>query len=468
LSFELPPGFLKRLKSVIGEEKVSTSPTELILHDHDVLFGIYHGKVDAVVKPTGIEDVVEVLKLCNEYRVPVYTQGALTSLTGASIPQGGVVLDMSGLRRILEISLENAYVRAEAGVRIDEINERLAGTGFFFPVDPASVKSATVGGAIATNAGGMRGFRYGPMKNWVLGLKVVLADGTVLNLGGKTLKRRQGYELMSLFIGSEGTLGVIVEVTLKIARKPEAIARIVGFFKNYRDMVRAALRVRVEARPLTMEFLDNELAKIASEYAGVDIPEEAAYVLLVDVDGPGEVLDKLLDEVLVIFRTEGAAEIRYSTDPMEIEKLYELRRAMYPAALNLRGKIRENVMVEDLVVPPTRLMEVFDGIYKLAKEYDFPVYLGGHIGDGNVHPLIFYNSNERDRMMKLHREMHRLALSLEGGISAEHGIGLVKKELLAEEFRHLGSPKALDIMRAVKKVLDPKGILNPGKVVDIE
>ncbi len=468
MAFRTPPEFLRRLRAVLGDEKVSTSPTELVLHDHDVLFGIYKGRVDAVVKPTSVRDVSETLKLCNEYGVPVYTQGALTSLTGASIPQGGIALDMSGMRRILEISLENAYVKAEAGVKLNEINERLAGTGFFFPVDPASVKSATVGGAIATNAGGMRGFRYGPMKNWVLGLKVVLADGSVIRLGGMTLKRRQGYELMNLFIGSEGTLGVIVEATLKITRKPEAIARIVGFFKSYRDLVRAALRVRVEANPLTMEFLDNELARIASEYAGVEIPEEAGFVLLVDVDGPREVLERLLDEVVLIFRSEGAVEIRYSTDPREIEKLYELRRAMYPASLSLRGKVRENVMVEDLVVPPTRLMEVFEGIYSLAEKYGFPVYLGGHIGDGNVHPLILYNSDEMDQMLKMHREMHRLALRLNGGISAEHGIGLVKKELLVEEFKHLGSLRPIEIMRAVKRLLDPKGILNPGKVIDLE
>lgn len=430
----LPSGFLRELRSALGEDKVSTSLTERVLRDHDVLFGIYEGHVDVVVKPSSVDDVVKVVRLCNRYGVPLYTQGALSSLTGSAMAFGGVAMDMGRLRRIVELSLEDAYITVEAGLKINEINEHLEGTGFFFPVDPASVKSATIGGAIATNAGGMRGFRYGPMKNWVLGLQVVLADGTVMNVGGKTLKRRQGYDLVGLFVGSEGTLGVITQATLKLAKKPESMARILGFFMDHKKLVRAALRARVEAKPLTMEFLDNRLARIAGEYAGIEVPE-GGYMLLIDVDGPPEVIKRYLDKVIEIMRDEGAFKVEYSTDPEEIEKLYELRRAMYPAALNLRGKLKDNVMVEDLIVPPTKLIEVFNGIYRLAEKFGLPVYIGGHIGDGNLHPHIFYNEDERERMMKLHREMHLLALRLGGGISAEHGIGLIKRELLVEEFR---------------------------------
>lgn len=460
----LPEDFLRELKRVLGPKRVTTSPVELSLRDHDALLGFIKGRADVVVKPSSTKDVSRVVKLCYDYGIPLYVQGALTSLTGASIPFGGVVMDMSYMNKMLEVNLESGYVVVEAGIKIDEINEHLEGTGFFFPVDPGSVKSATIGGAISTNAGGMRGFKYGPIKNWVLGIEVVLPNGDVLNLGGKTLKRRQGYELMSLFIGSEGTLGIITKAVLKVIRKPEAIGRILAFFNDYVGLVDAALDIRRRFDVLTMEFMDSELVRIAADYVGLKLPK-VGYMLMVDVYGAPEALDRYIREVIEVIEANGGFHIRHSTDSSEIEKLYELRRAMYPSALNLRGKLRDKMMIEDLVIPPSRLKEAFRKIYALARKYGFPVYIGGHIGDGNIHPHIFYNEDEKGDLMKFHEEIHEIALHMGGGVSAEHGIGLIKKDLLATELRYLGSERALEIMREIKKLIDPKNILNPDKVV---
>lgn len=457
--------FINELKHRFGE-KVSTDRVDLLLHNKDAT--LIEGTAIAVAMPTSTYDVSEIVKICYKYGVPIYPQGSLTSLTGASVPQGGIAMDLSKMNKIIEVNPLDNYVVVEAGVKIDELNEYLKSYNMFFPIDPASAKSATVGGAIATNAGGMRGFRFGTMANWVLGLEVVLSNGKVIRIGGKTLKRRQGYNLVGLFVGSEGTLGIITKAILKITKLPEGIVRIIATFPSYKEIARAALELRANFNPLIVEFIDSELVSLISQYTNVKIPIHPGFVMIVDIDGSPASLPEKANKVMELFKSLGAIDVKWSMDPEEMEKFYELRRALYPAELNLRSKYSLNMMLEDLIVPPTRVLEFFEKIYALSKDMGLKISLGGHLGDGNIHPSIYYSSSEESKVKEFHEKICKIAVELDGGISAEHGIGLVKIDALKSELEMLGSEYALDIMKGIKKLLDPKNILNPGKMIILE
>ncbi|MEM3832671.1 MAG: FAD-binding oxidoreductase [Thermoprotei archaeon] len=454
--------FINELKYRLGE-KVSSDSVDLLLHNRDAT--LIEGTAIAVVMPTSVYEVSEVMKICYKYAVPVCPQGSLTSLTGASVPQGGIALDLSKMNKIIEVHPLDGYVVVEAGVKIEELNEYLKSYGMFFPIDPASAKSATVGGAIATNAGGMRGFRFGTMANWVLGLEVVLSDGKIIRIGGKTLKRRQGYNLVGLFIGSEGTLGIITKAILKITKLPEGIVRIIATFPSYKEVSKAALELRKNFNPLIIEFIDSELASIISQYTDVKIPIKPGFIMIVDIDGPPDSLPQKANEVVELFKNLGAVDVKWSMDPKEMEKFYELRRALYSAELNLRSIYSLNMILEDLIVPPTRVSEFIEKIHELSKSMGLKVALGGHLGDGNIHPSIYYSNSEKAKIKEFHEEVCKLAIELGGGISAEHGIGLTKIDALKFELEMLGSEYALDIMRNIKKLFDPRNILNPRKMI---
>ncbi len=456
--------FIKELKRKFGD-KVSTDKADILLHNKDAT--LIEGTAIAVVMPTSTNDVSEIMKLCYKYGVPVYPQGSLTSLTGSSVPQGGIAMDLSKMNRIIEVNPLDGYAIVQAGVKIEELNEYLKNYNMFFPVDPASSKSATIGGAIATNAGGMRGFRYGTMANWVLGLEVVLSDGKIIRIGGKTLKHRQGYNLVGLFVGSEGTLGIITEAILKITKLPEGLVRIIATFPSYREVSKAALELRANFNPLIIEFIDSELVSLIAQYTNVEFQVNSGFVIIVDIDGPPESLPEKANKVVELFKNLGAIDAKWSMDPIEMEKFYELRRALYPAELNLRSKYSLNMMLEDLIVPPSKVSEFLDQVYSLSKHMGLKISLGGHLGDGNIHPAIYYKNEEKAKVKEFHEKICKIAVELGGGISAEHGIGLVKIDALKTEFEILGSTYALDIMKNIKKLLDPKNILNPGKVIDI-
>ncbi len=457
--------FINELKRKFGE-KVSVDRVDLLLHNRDAT--LIEGTVMAVVMPTSVYEVSEVMKICYKYGVPVCPQGSLTSLTGASVPQGGIALDLSKMNKIVEVNPLDGYVVVEAGVKIEELNEYLKNYGMFFPIDPASARSATVSGAIATNAGGMRGFRFGTMANWVLGLEVVLSDGKVIRIGGKTLKRRQGYNLVGLFIGSEGTLGIITKAILKIIKLPEGIVRIIAAFPSYREVSKAALELRKNFNPLIIEFIDSELVSLISQYTNIKIPINPGFIMIVDIDGPPDSLPQKANKIVELFKSLGAVDIKWSMDPKEMEEFYELRRALYPAELNLRSKYSLNMMLEDLIVPPTRVSEFIEKIYELSKSMNLKISLGGHLGDGNIHPSIYYSDSEKAKVREFHEKVCKIAVELGGGISAEHGIGLIKTDALRFELEMLGSKYALEIMKSIKKLLDPKNILNPGKMIILD
>ena len=463
-------GFRREVRAIIDSDRIIESPIELALYSYDAS-PAEEALPSMVIQPTSTREVSEILKLANKYLVPIVPSAGRTSLHGGPIPYGGaVVLDLMRMNKVIEVKVDDGYALVEPGVRIDELNAELARYGHFFPPDPASSMSATVGGAIANGAGGMRGAKYGTVKDWVLGAEVVLPTGSAVFMGCKTLKCRVGYDLLSLIIGSEGTLGIVTKAYLKIWPLPEAVIRLRAFFRNVEDAARAVGAIKARGiRPLIVEFMDGEAMSAVSQYiSDFQYPQGSEAMLIIDVDGPPEAVRRYAKEVEDVVRGVGGFDIWWSMDRDEMEKIYLARRAAYPALLRLyKGR---RVMPEDISVPPSRLPEAVKGIREIARKHNVPIVTWGHVGDGNLHPNIIYDPNNPEDLSRLKgiiRDVGELALSLDGTVSSEHGIGVLKREMLVRELEVKG-PELIRLMREIKRVFDPNNILNPGKVIPPE
>ncbi len=423
----------------------------------------------AVVLPENTAQVSELMKYCCENGISVVARGGGTSLTGASVIRGkGIILNLLRMDRIVEVSVTDKYVLAEAGVRIDDLNERLSKDGHLFPPDPGSSIAATVGGIISTNAGGLRCLKYGTTKDWVLGVEAVLSDGTVIQCGNRTLKSRIGYDLTSLLVGSEGTLAIVTRAYLKIVNSPESTGRVVAYYSDIASLGKAVASVRAgSVQPTVAEFLDRKTMDAVVKSGKVSLPGDAAYMLLLDIDGPPEAMDRYLNDLSSTLRMSNPLNVLFTRDEEEMRKLYIARKGAYSSLLKLRRSENDRVLIGDVVVPPSELSSILAEIDALAGEMNVSVALFGHIGDGNIHANMFVDFNNReeaDRVDRFHTEIARLALRHGGSVSAEHGIGVEKRELLEMEYSYRSSMATLDVMKGLKKAMDPKGILNPGKV----
>ncbi|MFP3315868.1 MAG: FAD-linked oxidase C-terminal domain-containing protein [Caldivirga sp.] len=462
--------FRAEVKRVVSGDKVIESRGELMLYSYDAS-PAESAIPRMVIQPETTNEVSEVIKLANEYLIPIVPSSGRTSLHGGPIPyNGAVVLDLMRMNKVLEVNLEDSYVHVEVGVRLDELNAELSRHGHFFPPDPASSAAATVGGSLANGAGGMRGAKYGTVKDWVLGAEVVLPTGEPVFMGCRTLKCRAGYDLLSLVIGSEGTLGVITNAYLKIWPLPEAIVRLRVYFRDVVDAARAVGMIKARGfRPLIVEFLDRGTMEAVSGYVKeFTYPRDSEAMLIIDLDGPPEAMKRYIDSMVNILKGAGGYEIEWTGDKDEMDRIYMARRAAYPALLRLFSGMR--VMPEDISVPPSRLPEAVKGIGSIASKYGLKIVTWGHVGDGNLHPNIIYNPNDQSSVSKLYsvsRELGLMAINLGGTVSSEHGIGVLKKDLLTSELEVKGIAQ-LRLMKAIKKVFDPNNILNPGKVIDID
>lgn len=423
----------------------------------------------AVVLPENTAQVSELMKYCYQNDIAVVARGGGTSLTGASVVMGkGIVVDLLRMDRIAEVSVTDKCVLAEAGVRIDDLNERLARAGHLFPPDPGSSIAATVGGIISTNAGGLRCLRYGTTKDWILGVEAVLADGRVIQCGNRTLKSRIGYDLTSLLVGSEGTLAIVTKAYLKITNLPESTGRVVAYYTDISSLGRAVADVRTgKIQPTIAEFLDRKTMDAVERSGKVTFPDEAAYMLLLDVDGPAEAIDRYLNDLTSTLGASKPLKVQSTRDESEMRTMYLARKGAYSSLLKLRRSENDHVLIGDVVVPPSELSMMLSETSVLADQMKVAVALFGHIGDGNIHANMFVDFSDADesgRVEKFHTEIARLALSHGGSVSAEHGIGVEKRELLKMEYEHRSSMATLEVMKGLKAVMDPKGILNPGKV----
>ena len=457
------------LRDIFGN-RVLTRKEDMIPYTRDASF--FSSDIPlAVVIPRNAMEISKLMRLCCENNIPVTVRSGGSSLTGSSVPlRGGIVISMSAMNRILEIKTDDSFVIAEAGVRLDDLNSELRKKGFFYPPDPASSMAATVGGSINTNAGGLRASLYGATKEWVLGMEVVLPTGEIQQFGGKTLKRTKGYDFTALMVGSEGTLAIITKAILKIRPMPEELGRIMAYFTDIENVGRSIMHLKSSGFiPYIAEFLDKgslESVKIAK---GIDYPKESNYLLMVDMASTHESISRIMEETSSVIKRFNPVSISITTDRAEMEKMYEARKGLYSSSLLLRESRDQYIVIADIVVPLSELSSAMREMRDIIDRSGIKAILFGHIGDGNIHGNIFASpgsEEDRTKVEKLQLDLGMVAIRHNGSVSAEHGIGVEKKELLREEMKFHNSEYTLDIMKRIKEVFDPKGLLNRGKIFD--
>jgi glycolate dehydrogenase FAD-linked subunit len=449
----------QRLTEISGKENVITSTSGIEDYSHDM--ADYEATPAVVVRPRSEQEVVEIIRLANASGLPVLPRGAGSSLTGAAVLKGAVVLDMRGMSRVIRVDTVNWYVQVQPGISLEDLNKELKASGFFFPPDPASSYICTVGGAIAEGSGGLRCVRYGTMKDWVMALRVVLPNGKVTRFGEPLAKNRAGYDLVHLMVGSEGTLGVITEAWLKIVPlQTVRTRRFLVTFDDWESTGEVIRRLRSsKILPYLFEFLDRDNIQALNDKLQASF-EEAEATLLVDVEEGEEV--QLATE---IFRDCGARRITLAKDEEEAETFYQARSMAYLAVKSLAS----GVQVEDVVLPIDRLGEYLKFVKEVASRYGIKIPVNGHAGDGNVHPTILYekaDEGSRATANLAYEELCRKAIAMGGSVTGEHGVGVQKTRFLREQLHSHEGEEALRLMKEIKKIFDPDGTMNPGKYVE--
>jgi glycolate oxidase len=436
----------------------STEPEDLACYGFDAS-GL-EGRPALVAWPKTADEVSQVLRYAYENDIVIVPRGAGTGMTaGAVPPEGAVILSTEKLNRILEVDYENLNAVVEPGVINGEFQRALAGRGYFYPPDPASLEFCTLGGNVAENAGGPRALKYGVTRDYVMQLEAVLPDGRMITTGVKTHKGVVGYDLTRLLVGSEGTLAVVTKIRLRFLPMPEDVTTLLAFFGDVEAAGRAVSEIIASGiLPRTLEFMDNECIKAVEKFKPTGLPTAIDALLLIELDGYPEVIQKEADRVLGICRN-WRAKCEVAADEEARLKLWESRRAISPALYN----ISPTKINEDIVVPRSRLAEMLATLKRLSKDSGIPIVNFGHAGDGNIHVNIMADKRDKEKFKMAEEivgEMFKRVLELGGTISGEHGVGLTKAEYIGME---IGEAE-LGLMRNIKKVFDPKGLLNPGKI----
>lgn len=460
---------IRELSKILGKNLITEKEQEIPFRTDASYF---EGEMPlAVALPGTVEEVTKVIRYCQENSLPVVARGGGTALTGSSIPINEMlVLSMARFDRILEIHPEDRYAIVEPGVRLETLNQELAKYNFFYPPDPASSIAATVGGSISTNAGGLRASMYGTTKNWVLGLEVVLPNGELIRVGGKVLKRTAGYDITSLLVGAEGTLGVITKAIVKIWPLPEAKGRILAYYDTIDKVGLAISKMKgIGITPLIAEFLDRITMDSLSATRGLEFPKEANYMLIVDVSSTRESIMRELADADSVLKEFNPISTEITTDQAKMDQIYEARKGAYSSLLNERVSSTERVVIGDIVVPASHLPQALKESVEKVNANRIKVALFGHISDGNIHANIYADIADQDHMARIdqfQKDFAMIAINHGGSVSAEHGIGIEKKELLEMELEETGSKYTMEFMKAIRKTFDPNGIMNRGKLFD--
>ena len=452
-------GIKKALVDIVGPSNFTDSLIDLVSYSYDA--SDHDHRPEAAVWPVSSEHVSRIISLANQRRFPVTPRGAGTSLAGTAVPAcGGLVMDLSRMNRIMDIRITDRLAVVQPGVVYGDLERALDAHGFFFPPDPASGKVCTIGGNVGTNAGGIRGAKYGVTRDYVLGLEVVLADGRLLRTGSDCMKSAFGYDLTRLFVGSEGTLGVFTEIRLKINPKPTAFKTALASFSSLRDAGQSVTDIMHSGIiPSVLEVLDDNTIKVLRKYGDMDLPEVTG-MILAETDGYTDTEAEFqMDKVIGIFRENRATHIQAADSPETAEELWRVRKSIGSVAARLRA----NNVSEDVAVPMSKVPDLLTHISAVVREYDLPFVIFGHAGDGNLHPRIMYDGTDPEQVGKVKRaveKIFRYTCELGGTLTGEHGIGLAKAPYMGLEH----DPVALDLMRSLKVMLDPNNILNPGKM----
>ncbi len=401
--------------------------------------------------PKDENEVVRIVKYAYAHGIPIVPWGSGSSLTGATACKDCIVIDLSKMDKILEINDVDWYVRVQPGVKLIDLYEAVESKGFFFPPDPASFFLCTVGGAISEGSGGMKGVKYGPFREWVLSLRVVLPTGEVVKVGEPLRKNRAGYDLTHLFVGSEGTLGIITEAWLRIIPKPRkkiyTVKVLLPDFKSVADNIIGIRKAKI--LPEFSEYIDADVVRALNKNLNAGLEETEGGMLLISIE------EDQLQDLLKVLKGEVAV-----LEGDEAEKLYSLRSQ---AAIAVKAETK-NFYAEDIVVPVSRLPEAIDKLNEIAKKHNTKFYIISHIGDGNLHPNIVVDGKEREEIFN---EIARVAIELGGSVTGEHGVGIQKAKVMAEQLMEHNGEKVLDLMMDIKRVIDPKDIMNPNKYVEL-
>ena len=461
----LDNAIIEHFRFIVGKNNILTSKVNLATYSYDATADMPTGSPEVIVMPTSTEQVQDVVNVARKNGIAIYPRGAGTNLSGVTIPvEHGIVLSLQKMDKILEVDAENLTATVQPGVVIQELNNVIAPENLLYPPDPGTVATATFGGSVAENSGGLRGLKYGVTKHYVMGMEVVLANGDRVRFGGKTVKNVTAYDFSNLFVGSEGTLGIIVEITCKLLPVPKFRRAMLATFRTIEDAGKTVAGIiKAQVIPATLEILDKMTIQTVEDFAHVGLPTDAEALLLIEVDGMAEAVVAQEAEAVVKVVTQNNGELRVANSDVERDKVWAARRAALPALAALNN----TVVLEDATVPRSRITDMLLALSEIGRKYNLVLGTFGHAGDGNLHPTILADKNNLDEMARVHKavdEIFETALKFGGTLSGEHGIGIAKMKYLGNEIGESG----LDLMRSIKNALDPTHMLNPGKLVPIK
>lgn len=458
----LTDNLIKELNKALPKENILSDEAERYVYSFDASNNQQNKALpDAVVFVENIEQVLKVVKIANEQMTPIICRGAGTNTVGACIPtHGGIVLNFSKMNKILEINPENMTTRVQPGVVVGDLQKAVEKQGLFYPPDPSNLKISTIGGSIAQNSAGARCFKYGATKDYIIDMLVVMANGELIRTGSNTIKNATGYNLGSIFIGSEGTLGIVVEATIKLIPKPEETQVIMAYFDTVEDSIYAVNKIiEKQVFPATIDFMDKNAIQTVEKFYPTGLLCDKESALIIELDGYNTEISRQRETICEILRTNNATNIQYSRTKEEAEHIWAARRSSMAACT----KLKPNVTTDDIIVPRSNLAKLVKGVQDICTRHNLTVCLVGHVGDGSVHPQIpiDYNNKDEYKHYKIAKsEIYQLTARLGGIISGEHGIGLEKKAYISQ----VVDGGALGYMRQIKKIFDPKNILNPYKI----
>ncbi len=452
---------ISEITGIMGNDRTFTTPEDRLCYSYDSTARTF--LPDLVVQPATVDQISAIIKLANQRQFPVIPRGAGTGLSGGSLPAaGGVVLDLSRLDRIIDLDEVNLTAEVEPGVINAQLQAEVERQGLFYPPDPASLKTCTIGGNIAECAGGPRAFKYGVTRDYLLGLEVVLATGEKIQTGGRTVKNVTGYDLTRLFCGSEGTLGVVTRAILRLLPRPETKKTALACFPDLDDAARAvAAIVGAGIIPSTLEIMDDVTIRCVEEFLHPGLPLDVEALLLIEADGPESLVIRQINHIAEICHREGAREVQVAANDQEADQLWLARRSVSSAL----SQLKPVKFLEDATVPRSRIPEMVRRLKEIGRQYNLLIAVFGHAGDGNLHPMIMTDRRDRAEMERVNQAIAAIfeaGLALGGTLSGEHGIGVEKAPFLKWETGAGG----MAAMRSIKQALDPGNILNPLKIFD--
>ncbi|MEH7084868.1 glycolate oxidase subunit GlcD [Neobacillus drentensis] len=449
-----------KLISIVSQENFDDAKTERLVYSYDSTPNL-QAMPDAVVSPRNTKEVSEVVKVCNENKVPIVPRGSGTNLCGGTCPtEGGVVILSKHMNRIVDLDEANLTITVQPGVICLDVANAASAKGLFYPPDPGSMKIATIGGSINENSGGLRGLKYGVTRDYVIGLEVVMPNGDIIRTGGKLAKDVAGYDLTRLMVGSEGTLGIITEAILKLIPMPETKKTMLALYQDLEAAAKSVSKIIAnKIIPITLEFLDQPTIRVVEDYSQIGLPTDVQAVLLIEQDGSPEVVERDIEKIIKVCEQEGAVSVQVASSEEEALALAAARRT----ALSALARLKPTTVLEDATVPRSELAKMVNAINNIADKYNLQICTFGHAGDGNLHPTCptdARNHEEMERVEMAFAEIFEKAVELGGTITGEHGVGVMKAPYLEWKLGKEG----IAVMKAIKQALDPNNIMNPGKV----